>query len=205
MKNNVSERLEFEYRNYIGSKGFDADTGMWYGKVTNTEDFVNYESNNESELENEFHKAVDDYIDFTNQIKLSDILSRHSKLNVWEKCFEIPFIGLRNRFYEWKLKIKSKHQRKKRGWANEDTWSINWWFLNTMLPMLTHFRDNLNGYPICFENETQWQDELTKMIELLKKIKEPDAYENPCHVQMRVRAKDEFFKLFSKYFFDLWD
>ena len=174
MKTNTNEWLEFEYRNYIGSKGFDANTGMWYGRITNTDDFVNYESQVEFELEDEFHKAVDDYIDFINRIKMSDILSVHSKITFWEKCFAFPFFRLRNRFWEWKLKIKSKHQRKKRGWADKDTWSIDYWFLNTMIPMLTHFRDNLDGYPIEFENEVQWQDELTKMIELLKEIKEPE-------------------------------
>ena len=50
-------------------------------------------------------------------------------------------------------------------------------------------------------NERVWNEELDKMIALLDKM-------NTDEVQITaeaLKAKDEFFKMFSEYFYDFWD
>ena len=55
-----------EYKGYTGSIEYDVEDKIHYGKVlfTNKNHLVNYEAENIVELEEEFHKAVDDYLEF---------------------------------------------------------------------------------------------------------------------------------------------
>lgn len=50
------------YRNIIGSIEVN-DDGEYYGRLLDINGFVNYHSDSLKQLEEEFHKAVDDYLD----------------------------------------------------------------------------------------------------------------------------------------------
>lgn len=123
--------------------------------------------------------------------------------------------------------FRAKCQRFRRGWAVRDTWDINFWFRETMQPMLTYYLEHIHSYPICIEdinlsddeNLKLWKDAISKMIELLDKM-DPDfdwdEFEHredrsnivgqlQTHREEVKKAKDEFFQLFSKYFYNLWD
>lgn len=60
-----------EYKGFVGS--IEITDGKQHGIILDIDDFVNYTANSLEELEEEFHKAVDDYL-----ITLEDL---HKKQN----------------------------------------------------------------------------------------------------------------------------
>ena len=58
-----------KYKGYVGSIDFCPEDKRYYGKILDIDDFVNYQAENTVVLRKEFHKAVDDYIDFKEEIK----------------------------------------------------------------------------------------------------------------------------------------
>lgn len=116
--------------------------------------------------------------------------------------------------------IKYRFQRAFRGWADCDTWDMDFWFMEVMKPMLQHLRDTHQGH-LGELTEEAWNVVLDRMIFLLTEMDE-----NTCSQQntlwkgkdkdkalvreidvckYRDACKDEFFRLFSKYFYNLWD
>ena len=57
-----------EYKGYTGSIEYSRHDGCFYGKIENIADLVNYEGQTLEELENSFHEAVDDYVEFCNSV-----------------------------------------------------------------------------------------------------------------------------------------
>ena len=53
-----------KYKGYIGSIDFCPDDKSYYGEILDIDDFVNYQAENVIYLHDEFHKAVNDYIEF---------------------------------------------------------------------------------------------------------------------------------------------
>lgn len=58
-----------KYRDYIGSIEYSSDDDVLFGRLLNIGDLVYYEAEKVEELEEEFHKAVDDYIKFKMELK----------------------------------------------------------------------------------------------------------------------------------------
>ena len=56
------------YKGYSARPEFSVDDAVFYGKVLWISDLVNFQSENSKELELEFHKAVDDYLEFCEKI-----------------------------------------------------------------------------------------------------------------------------------------
>lgn len=56
------------YKGYTARPEYSAEDRIFYGKILGISDLVDFYSDNAGELENEFHKAVDDYIDFCEEI-----------------------------------------------------------------------------------------------------------------------------------------
>ena len=89
------------------------------------------------------------------------------------------------------------------------------WFIVVMREILVNYRDNRTGTPVIIdsgnedENIEAYNKILDNMIDLLDKMDES----NPIYNNMSWKdadkkkedAKNEFFKLFSKYFYTLWD
>lgn len=59
MKKNI-----LEYKGYHTVVEYDVETYMLRGKIEGINDFVNFESDNPRTIEEEFHNAVDDYLEF---------------------------------------------------------------------------------------------------------------------------------------------
>lgn len=57
-----------EYKGFIGS--IELTEGKHHGILLNTNDFVNYTADSLEELEEEFHKAVDDYLIVLEELSL---------------------------------------------------------------------------------------------------------------------------------------
>ena len=52
-----------EYRGCVGSIDYSSEDKIHFGKLLNTDDLVNYEADSIESLYDEFHKAVNDYLD----------------------------------------------------------------------------------------------------------------------------------------------
>lgn len=63
MKKNI-----LEYKGYHTTVEFDAETYVLRGKIEGINDFVNFESIDPRTIEQEFHKAVDDYLIFCQEV-----------------------------------------------------------------------------------------------------------------------------------------
>ena len=53
------------YKGYNGSVEFSEADGVFYGKVMGVRDLISYEGDTVEELMDDFHSAVDDYLDLT--------------------------------------------------------------------------------------------------------------------------------------------
>lgn len=57
-----------EYKGYRTKIEFDREDNIFYGEIKGIYDFVNFHANDYSKIEEEFHNAVDDYIEFCREI-----------------------------------------------------------------------------------------------------------------------------------------
>jgi len=56
-----------QYRDYLGSVEFSAEDSLFYGKVLGIRSLISYEGRTATELLNDFHGAVDEYLDLCRQ------------------------------------------------------------------------------------------------------------------------------------------
>jgi hypothetical protein len=115
------------------------------------------------------------------------------------------------------LYFKLMHHLIKYGYDEYATWETFNWFIDTMKSILPHYKNHM-GVPIVIdnyteeqanENEVKWYGIIDRMVELLDLMDEQNVrYEDSDYKwqddEMN-RAKNEFFELFSKYFYNLWD
>lgn len=52
-----------EYKGYVGSIEYDLDNDVYFGKLLNIKDLINYEGDNIFSLYRHYLDAVDDYIE----------------------------------------------------------------------------------------------------------------------------------------------
>lgn len=125
----------------------------------------------------------------------------------------------------WRIHEKWKDfrwrcQRFRRGYSQRDLWEMRTWFVETAKPMLQHMKDNHHSCPEELSGE-EWAAILGEMIRLLEIMdvwddaaarkelnisKEDDSYEARMKISKEKEvAKDQFFKLFSEWFWDLRD
>lgn len=118
--------------------------------------------------------------------------------------------------------FRGRCQRFKRGYAYGDVWDMDFWFRRTVKPMLIHLRDYGNSFPMEFDNREEWCAVLNEMISCLYFMEEDNVrnflgfgglggykkmnQKDYAHVgEIMNNNKDKFFRLFSKYFYSLWD
>lgn len=53
---------DIKYKGYCGTITYNAEEKFFYGKVLGTTDSISYEGASLSELETDFHAAIDDYL-----------------------------------------------------------------------------------------------------------------------------------------------
>lgn len=56
------------YRGYTATVEYDEDDKLWYGKLDGIKDLVNFHAFEIENIEQEFHNAVDDYLDFCKEV-----------------------------------------------------------------------------------------------------------------------------------------
>lgn len=59
---------KMEYKGYRAHVEFDPVSKVYHGKIEGVEDLVTFESNDADAIEGEFHKAVEDYISFCEDV-----------------------------------------------------------------------------------------------------------------------------------------
>jgi hypothetical protein len=134
------------------------------------------------------------------------------------------YYKIRNILSDFWYDFRRRCQRFRRGYAYSDVWDIDFWFKQTIKPMLIHLRDHGIGIPwelYNHEDENEridWENILTEMIECLDLMDEDAAQEHlgiddDDHsiesyqkvTELMDTNKDRFFELFSKWFYCLWD
>ena len=63
-RDNFMEKNYLEYKGYYTRIEFSPEDKVLFGKIEGINDLVNFESDSANEIENEFHAAVDDYLEF---------------------------------------------------------------------------------------------------------------------------------------------
>ena len=149
---------------------------------------------------------------------------------IFQRCF-----SYKGRYWYKNLKyiplyFKLIHRLVKNGYDEYAEWETFNWFIDTMKPILKNYNANRYGTAIVIDNyfellesgedadernEEAWDDIVNRMIELLDLMDECNPKydtEIGCDIDIYKKnneemcaAKDEFFELFSKYFYDLWD
>lgn len=138
-----------------------------------------------------------------------------------EKIFKRCFWHRRRYWYRniknIPLYFRLIHHLVKYGYDEYATWMTFSWFIDTLKPILIKYHNHHDGYPPCtafgYNEEEQEQfnikydADIDRMIELFDDMDEDnpkyrgnyESYKEMC------AAKDEFFELFSKYFYCLWN
>ena len=137
----------------------------------------------------------------------------------WYDKFFKPYRKGKYRLISKKMECKFKRQCKKQGYADCDVWEMRSWFVGTAKPILLEMVEKTNNHPdeITFE---EWREIIKRMAHLLdimdiwddttlrKELGIPknDVSEDTIKriSEKRNEAKNEFFYLFNKWFYDLW-
>lgn len=144
---------------------------------------------------------------------------------IFERCFHY-----RKKYWYENLKniplyFKLMHHLIKKGYDEYATWETFNWFIDTMKSILPHYKKHM-GVPLVLEgyawddpsydeeeNVKKWYGIIDRMIELLDLMDERNEkylaeeyskYPLKGDTEREI-AKNEFFELFSKYFYNLWD
>jgi hypothetical protein len=123
------------------------------------------------------------------------------------------------KFDEKRMENQFKRQRREKGYADCDVWEMRTWFVNTARPILIEMSEKVDNHPDELEFE-QWRETIKRMAHLLVlmdiwddstlrkelNINEDDKTADATALlnEKRREAKDEFFSLFNKWFYDLW-
>lgn len=137
----------------------------------------------------------------------------------WEKLYYIitaPFRRLRRWFRELINNICFAFQRMFKDYDSQDIWNIDAGFVDRYTKILTVFRKKRDGYPVDL-TEDEWTGVIDDMLyhlhymseynideELEKQVPEDWTAASTTIRDIQEKHKDEFFALFSKYFYNLW-
>ena len=71
-----------EYKGYIGSVEFSAEDSIFHGKVQGIRALISYEGTNAQELVNDFHNAIDDYLELCSEENIEPEKAYKGSFNV---------------------------------------------------------------------------------------------------------------------------
>lgn len=130
-----------------------------------------------------------------------------------------PFMWLWVRLEETWTNLHYRCQRFRKGYSDLDVWEMRDWFIRSAKPMLRELSVKTYNHPEEL-SEDQWREVLLEMANLLdimdiwddaaarKQASLASEEESADAVQKisaeKEKAKDRFFLLFNKWFYDLW-
>ena len=113
------------------------------------------------------------------------------------------FHRIKNFLTNMPKRIKFFYQRGKRGYSDQDVWSMDWWFFSVVIPMLKQLRDTKQGYPTKFKTPEEWDRELDTMIHyFIEATEEGCSEKNEYEEQYNKRWWDSFDKKGMAYVID---
>lgn len=152
--------------------------------------------------------------DFYTSEEMKEILME--KESFWDSVKYFPWrLGykIKDLYYQ----VKYSLQRMFRGYDDTEVFNTDLTFIERYLKILKDFRKNHYGHPVTITDE-EWNNILDEMIKHLTLMIEdnvvtelkrgmPENFEPDYKTVSEImdRHKDEFFKLFSKWFYSLWD
>lgn len=100
-----------------------------------------------------------------------------------------------------------KQQRKERGFDNRELWSLDYTIAEFVLPRLVAFRKQVPDCPCGLTNK-EWKHIISQMIWSFNELvnnepNHPKGY-NKEELDKYFKKYNEGFKLFGKYFCNLW-
>ena len=138
------------------------------------------------------------------------------KWTFWDKI-TIPFYRGRQIISDTYYRIRRGFQRMFKGYDDYDVFELFSGFISRYNKILTDYRKTHYGYPADLTEE-KWDAIIDEMLHHLKFMDETYVEDSLCEgmpehwlpdnmvvYEIMKRHKDEFFKLFSKYFYNLWD
>lgn len=143
-------------------------------------------------------------------------LGANYNINLWDKIVAFPYT-IKRKIKEFYRETRYGFQRMFKGYDAVDTFEIYAKFIDRYSKILTEYKKNMHGYPGTMTEEEwnkivddmlfhlYWMDENNVEKELEKGVPE-NWY--PCLKatgEIMDKHKNEFFKLFSEYFYNLWD
>lgn len=138
------------------------------------------------------------------------------KWTLWDKI-TIPFYRLRSKLSDNYYRMRRAFQRMFKGYDDYDVFELFSCFISRYNKILTDYRKTHYGYPADLTEE-KWDAIIDEMLHHLKFMDETYVENSLCEgmpehwlpdsmvvYEIMKRHKDEFFKLFSEYFYNLWD
>lgn len=141
-------------------------------------------------------------------------------MNKWEKLWFVittPYYRVKNKLEEAYWKCRYGFERMFKGYDSVDTFDTFSKFIERYTKILTELRNCHYGYPGTLTEE-EWDNILDEMIyhlyymyeehvteELEKDVPEDWVAIGKAVYEIMDKHKNEFFKLFSEYFYNLWD
>lgn len=129
----------------------------------------------------------------------------------------LPFYRLKRKIRDIYWEIRYGFQRMFKGYDYVDTFETYAKFIDRYYKILKDYRENLHSHPGTM-NEHQWNAIIDKMLLHLYYMDENHVDEELCKdapdnwivtldtsYSIMEHHKNEFFKLFSEHFYDLWD
>lgn len=139
--------------------------------------------------------------------------------HTWTDKLLHPFLWVWVRIEDTWGNFRYRCQHFRKGYSNRDVWEMRDWFIRTAKSMLREMSVKAYNYPEEV-GEDQWRELLLEMAELLEvmDIWEDSAARKAAGIAKndkseearrlidveREKAKNRFFFLFNKYFYDLW-
>lgn len=148
-----------------------------------------------------------------------DILAHFDIEYTWVDKLLYPFVWCWVRIEEKWKNLRYRSQRFKKGYSDRDVWEMRDWFIQTAKPMLRELSAKAYNYPEE-AGEEQWREILLEMADLLEimDVWDDTAARKQAGVEAddksqtgaqligaeKEKAKNRFFFLFSKWFYDMW-
>ena len=148
-----------------------------------------------------------------------DILAHFDIEYTWVDKLLYPFVWCWVRIEEKWKNLRYRSQRFKKGYSDRDVWEMRDWFIQTAKPMLRELSAKAYNYPEE-AGEERWREILLEMADLLEvmDIWDDAAARKQAGVEVddksetavqlisteKEKAKNRFFFLFNKWFYDLW-
>lgn len=148
-----------------------------------------------------------------------DVMKYFDIEETWVDRLIHPFLWLWVRAKDRWDDLSYRCQRFRKGYSDSDVWEMWDWFIRTAKPMLRELSVKAYNYPEEI-GEEQWREILLEMADLLEIMDVWDDTEarksagiadgdNSTETLRRIsaekgKAKERFFFLFNKWFYDLW-